>query len=154
MNRQQKKRKQVEPFIQIGSEILNAPAYLDLSFSARAMLMEVLHFHNGRNNGAIWITLKILKERGFSKNTSTKALKELRSHGFLYMTKRGGNQAGGCSWFAITWLSINPCEGQSLANFIPHAYKKWVAKEKINRSDFGVVQAQKLGIKTFSAVVQ
>lgn len=154
MERRGKRRKRSEPFIQIGSEILCSPAYLDLSFSARAMLVEVLHFYNGRNNGTIWIASKVLQQRGFSRNTSTKALKELRSHGFLYMTKRGGNQSGGCSWFAITWLSINACLGQALDNFVPHAYKKWAPREKNSRSEFGAVQAQKLGLVTSVQVMQ
>jgi hypothetical protein len=154
MKNQRNSRRQKEPFIQIGSEILNSQAYLDLSFSARAMLMEVLHFHNGRNNGSIWISLKVLADRGFSKNTSTKALKELRSHGFLYMTKRGGNQSGGCSWFAITWLRVQPCLGQNLENFIPNAFKKWNANKKNDRSKNGAVQHQKLGLMPLSCIIQ
>ena len=143
-----------EPFIKIGSEILTSPAYLDLSFSARAMLVEVVHFHNGKNNGSIWITKKVLDDRGFSKNTASKALKELRSHGFLFMTKKGGNIAGGCSWHALTWLPINGIEGQGMNGFVAHAYKKWVPNQKNNRSDFGAVHAQKVGLSCLSALVQ
>jgi hypothetical protein len=152
--RKNSKNRRSEPFIQIGSEVLNSLAYLDLSFSARAMLIEVLHYHNGRNNGSIWISSKILQSRGFSKNTSTKALKELRSHGFLYMTKRGGSISGGCSWFAITWLRVNACLGQNLENFIPNAYKKWIPKEKRDRANFGVVQPHKLGLPSSSLFIQ
>ena len=93
------RKKQCEPFIQISSVLLNSPAYQDLSFSARSMLIELLHFHNGRNNGYIFISKAVLKARGFSKNTATKSLKELTSHGFIYMTRRGGNINGGCSWY-------------------------------------------------------
>ena len=126
------KKKRVEPFVLIPSEVLISTAYIDLSFSASSMLVEVLHFYNGRNNGCIWISPEVLRARRFSKNTASKALKELRSHGFIYMTKRGGNQRGGCSWFAITWLPINRVDGQFLGQFIAKAYESWEgAKEKI-----------------------
>jgi len=147
------RKKQSEPFIQIGSVILNSAAYTDLSFSARSMLIEVLNYYNGRNNGAIFLSTKVLNARGFSKNTATKALKELRSHGFLYMTKRGGNITGGCSWFAITWRPINKVEGQNLSNFQHHAYKNWIGVEKNNRSEIGLMQNQELGIASLDTAV-
>jgi hypothetical protein len=145
-----KRKKQSEPFIQISSLVLNSAAYRDLSFSARSMLIEVVNYFNGRNNGSIFMAGKILVSRGFSKNTSTKALKELRSHGFLYMTRRGGNISGGCSWFAITWLPINKVDGQHLENFVHHAYAKWMPKEKNGRSEIGSVKKQKLGFGDLS----
>lgn len=143
--RQGNRKRQTEPFIQISSLILNSSAYKDLSFSARSMLVEVLNFYNGINNGSIWVTKKVLKDRGFSKNTATSALKELTTHGFIYMTRRGGNLNGGCSWYAITWLKINRVDGQHLENFIPNAYQKWQPK-KNDRSEIGSVQHQKLGL--------
>ena len=145
-----KRKKQSEPFIQISSLVLNSAAYRDLSFSARSMLVEVVNYFNGRNNGSIFIAGKILSSRGFSKNTSTKALKELRTHGFLYMTRRGGNISGGCSWFAITWLPINKLDGQHLENFVHHAYANWTPKEKNGRSEIGSVKTQKLGLGDLS----
>lgn len=145
-------KRQVEPFIQISSLILNSDAYKDLSFSARSMLNEILHYHNGVNNGSIWISKEVLMQRGFSKNTSTKALKELISHGFIYMTRRGGNLNGGCSWYAITWLKINRVDGQHLENFIPNAYTKWQPNKKNDRSEFGSAQYQNLGLKKHSSI--
>ena len=145
--KQRRGKKQTEPFIQISSLILNSDAYKDLSFSARSMLNEILNFHNGINNGSIWITKEVLKQRGFYKNTSTSALKELTIHGFIYMTRRGGNLNGGCSWYAITWLKINRVEGQHLENFIPNAYAKWQSNKKNDRSKFGAVQHRNLGLE-------
>ena len=132
-------KKQSEPFVMLGSELLNSPAYRDLSFSARSMLIEVLHYHSGKNNGRIWLAPLVLAERGFSKNTATRALKELREHGFIYMTKRGGNQRGGCSWFALTWLKIDKAEGQHLEHFKKYAYLFWEPlPKKIKGSKFGI----------------
>ena len=132
-------KKQSEPFVMLGSEMLNSPAYRDLSFSARSMLIEVLHFYSGKNNGRIWLAPLVLSERGFSKNTASRALKELREHGFVYMTKRGGNQRGGCSWFALTWLKIDKAEGQHLEHFKKSAYLSWESlPKKIKGSKFGI----------------
>ena len=131
-------KKQSEPFVMLGSEMLNSDAYRDLTFSARAMLIEVLHYYTGKNNGRIWLAPIVLSERGFSKNTASRALKELREHGFIYMTRRGGNQRGGCSWFALTWLKIDKAEGQHLENFKKSAYLLWEPKpKKIKGSNFG-----------------
>ena len=134
-----KTKKQTEPFVMLGSEMLNSPAYRDLTFSARAMLIEVLHYYTGKNNGRIWLAPIVLNERGFSKNTASRALKELREHGFIYMTKRGGNMRGGCSWFALTWLKIDKAEGQHLESLMRNAYLKWTPKsKKIKGSKFGI----------------
>ena len=133
-----------EPFIQISDLVLTSEAYKDLSFSARSMLIEMVKYFNGRNNGYIFISKQVLRSRGFSKNTATKALKELASHGLIYMTKRGGNLNGGCSWYAITWKPINRMEGQNLENFVANAYAKWQPLIKKDRSEIGSAQHQNL----------
>jgi hypothetical protein len=147
--KQRRVKKQTEPFIQISDLILSSEAYKNLGFSARSMLIEIVKYYNGRNNGSIFISKQVLKSRGFSKNTATKALKELTSHGFIYMTKKGGNLNGGCSWYAITWLQINRIEGQSLENFVANAYAKWMPIEKNHRSKIGSAQHQNLGIAEY-----
>jgi hypothetical protein len=124
-SRSVKRKKQTEPFVMLSLELISTRAYIDLSFSARAMLIELVSHYNGNNNGSIWISPNVLRHRGFSKNTATKAFKELITHGFIYMTKRGGNQRGGCSLFAITWTPINQAIGQYLNNFQANAFKKW-----------------------------
>ena len=144
--RQHRAKRQAEPFIQISDLVLASEAYKDLGFSARSMLIEMVKYYNGRNNGYIFISKQVLKSRGFSKNTATKALKELTSHGLIYMTKKGGNLNGGCSWYAITWLQINRMEGQNLENFVANAYAKWLPIEKNHRSKNGSAQHQNLVI--------
>jgi len=146
VSNRRKRKRETEPFVMIGSVLLNSDAYLDLNFSARSMLIEILNYYNGRNNGSIFLPKKILHNRGFSKNTATKALKELTSHGFIYMTKKGGNLNGGCSWYAITWLPIDRANGQYLDNFVPNAFDKWQPCKKNGRSKFNLVQHHKLGL--------
>ncbi len=145
------RRNKSEPFIKIGAGILDSDAYKDLGFSARSMLNELLFYYNGNNNGHIYMSKKVLQERGFSKNTATAALKELLSHGFIYMTKKGGNVSGSCSWYALTWLPIKTrLDGQNLNNFVRNAYEKWQKTPKNKkkcRSKFGLVQDQNLGFE-------
>ena len=138
-----KHKKQSEPFVQIPSEVLNSAAYTNLSYSARAVLIEVLHFYRGNNNGSIWMTSETVIKRGLSKNTMTKAMKELIAHGLVYQTRRGGSISGLCSLFAITWKRINKAEGQFLSLFVANAYLNWrPAIEKIEGSKTGRGQTQ------------
>ena len=131
-------KKQVEPFIQIPSEVLNSPAYIDLSYAARAVLIESLHFYRGNNNGSIWMSSETIAKRGFSKNTMTRAIKELIAHGLIYQTRRGGNLSGVCNLYAITWRPINKAEGQFLNQFVSNAYRNWrPSMEKNEGSEIG-----------------
>ncbi|MBU3592038.1 hypothetical protein ICN11_08415 [Polynucleobacter sp. 78F-HAINBA] len=125
-------KKQVEPFIQIPSEVLNSSAYIDLSYAARAALIEILHFYRGNNNGSIWISSETVAKRGFSKNTMTRAVKELIAHGMIYQTRRGGNLSGVCNLYAITWKRINKAEGQFLNQFVSYAYQNWKSSVEKN----------------------
>ena len=137
-------KREVEPFVQIPSEVLNSAAYKDLSYSARAILVEMLHFYRGNNNGSIYIAAKTVINRGLSKNTMTKAVKELIAHGFIYQTRRGGSLSGVCSLFAITWKPINRSDGQFLNQFVSNAYRNWSPALKKNEgSKIGREQAQK-----------
>lgn len=145
-------KKQKEPFIQISSLILNSAAYKDLNFSARSMLVELLHYYNGRNNGCIFMSREVINARGFSRNTATKAFRELTSHGLIYMTRRGGNITGGCSWYALTWLPIDRADGQQLGNFVRNAYEKWQPIEKNDGSKFGAAQHHNLGLKKHALI--
>lgn len=135
-----KSKRQSEPFIQIPSLVLDSAAYADLSYSARAVLVEILYFYRGNNNGSIFLASSILNKRGIKKNTFTKALKELIAHGFIYQTRRGGSVSGVCSLFAITWKRINKADGQFLSQFVSNAYLNWKPSlEKNEGSEIGRV---------------
>jgi hypothetical protein len=131
-------KKRIDPYVLIGSELLVTEAYKALSYSARAMLVELIYFYTGSNNGRIWIAPDALKERGFSKNTATKALRELCSIGFIYMTRRGGSKLGLCSWYALTWLSLDKSDGMYLDGFTSKKFLKYITEEKNRRSEIGI----------------
>lgn len=147
-------KKESTTFIQLSTALLNSDAYIDLGYSARTMLVEMVHFFNGINNGRIFISKEMLASRGISRNTATKALKELTSHGFIYMTKKGGNLNGGCSLYALTWKPIkSKLQGQNFDNFVPNAYKKWQGIKKNDRSKNGSVKHQNLGLRKSAPIL-
>lgn len=131
-------KKRVDPYVIIGSELLVTEAYKALSYSARAMLVELLHFYTGTNNGRIFIAPEMLRDRGFSKNTATKSFRELSAIGFIYMTRRGGSKLGLCSWYALTWLPIDKSEGMYLDGFVSKKFLKYIPEEKKSRSEIGI----------------
>lgn len=114
-----------EPFAMVPLWMLDHPAFISLGFASKALLVEFLGSYNGVNNGTIWIAPQILKAKGFGRSTITRSIVELREHGFIYQTKRGGNVGGGCAFYALTWLKPNPAKGIFLGTFQPHAYENF-----------------------------
>lgn len=86
-------------------KIAHAPAWLALSFSARALYMQLRVKLKQTNNGNIEATLGTLRHAGFkSSSTVAKALRELEAVGLLEKTRQGGIAAGGklCNLFRFT----------------------------------------------------
>lgn len=92
--------------------VLNHPDFIGLSYSAKALLLDVGAQYNGHNNGDLCATESVLKERGWNSNaTRTKALNELINAGLLVQTKVGGLNAGP-HLYALTWQPIHECGGK------------------------------------------
>jgi hypothetical protein len=128
-----KHKKQSEPFVMLPFEVISSSAYASLGGSAAKLLIELVYVYYGSNNGSLWIAPKRLNERGFSKSTAIRAYKELLIHGFIFMTRKGGNQKGGCSWFALTWLPINKTAGMDLTCYESKKFLKFTLQEKNSR---------------------
>lgn len=85
--------------------IANAPAWMALPFSARALYMQLRVKLKGTNNGNIEATMTTLRHAGFkSPSTLAKALRELETVGLIAKTRQGGITAGGrlCNLFRFT----------------------------------------------------
>lgn len=92
-------------------DLLNLPEYVNLSFTAKALLNEFLYQYNGKNNGDFSNTRKILLPRGWSSNaTIQKATNELIDAEFVILTRQGGRHK--CNLYGITWEPINECGGK------------------------------------------
>lgn len=94
-------------FVALPHVVLDSKAYLLLSYSARALLVDIARQYNSSNNGKLVICDKALKPRGWkSQTTIHKAKEELLKAGFLCMTRQG-HKPNKASWFAITWQTLD-----------------------------------------------
>ena len=99
-------------FIALPWAILDSPDFIGLSHPAKSLLLEFArqHYFDKREgsftNGRLLANSKTLNKRGWkSKDTLTRAKRELINKGFLFETVKGHkpNKAG---WYALTWFSL------------------------------------------------
>lgn len=95
-------------FTAIPQTFLNSDALMNLSGAGCKLLWEFVYQVNGKNNGDLQATWRILKDRGWkSKDTVYRALKELREAGIITQTRQGGRHK--CSLYALTFIAIDEC---------------------------------------------
>lgn len=113
-------------FVALPFVLLDSPAYLALSFSARALLIDIARQYSGSNNGKLVICDKALRPRGWSsKATIHKAKDELLAAGFICLTRQG-QKPNRSSWFAISWQTLDWSAEMDIqrSGFIRSAYQK------------------------------
>lgn len=113
-------------FVALPNVLLASPAYLSLSFSARALLVDMAFQYSGSNNGKLVVCDKAMKPRGWSSGTTIhKAKRELLEAGFLCETRKG-HKPNKASWFALTWQTLDwlPEMDIQRAGFTRSAYLK------------------------------
>lgn len=87
--------------------LLDSPAYLGLSFSARALLTDIARQYSGSNNGKLVLCEKALRPRGWTSSATVhKCKRELLDAGFLCETRKG-QKPNKASWFALTWQTLD-----------------------------------------------
>jgi DNA-binding Lrp family transcriptional regulator len=93
-------------FLQLHNYIFDCPAYRSLSLAGRAALNELIRIYNGRNNGCLAMSVRMLAERlNSSKDTASRALTELEEKGFIETTKVGSFRLKQryASEYRLTW---------------------------------------------------
>jgi hypothetical protein len=120
------------PYAAIEHRVLDSPAYADLTFSARALLVLITRQLTKDNNGHLQATFSYMERFGFSVNTLSRATHELITHGIIYKTKSGGFHQGAAQ-FAVTWLTVTNKAGIFLQGFKPCAWRDWQPTEKKSR---------------------
>lgn len=104
-------RRKQPPFVMLQRPMLRSKQYAELSFKARALLIELLNQYNGSNNGDLSAPYSTMKHRGFkSKGTLENAIKELLATGFIKQTRQGGRNK--CSLYASSFYPIDECKGK------------------------------------------
>lgn len=94
--------------------VMNHPDYVNLGFSARALLYEFALQYNSKNNGKLCAVHSQLSKRGWgSEETLRKNIKELLEANLLMLTKQGMYGAGKRlpNYYAITWQPIDDIKG-------------------------------------------
>lgn len=98
--------------------VLDSSNYLKLPPSAKQLLVDIFRQHNGRNNGDLSASFKMMQKRGWkSKSTLARALEALLESNLIIKTREGwfqGEHSSRCALYAVTWLGIADCPGKDL----------------------------------------
>jgi hypothetical protein len=106
-NRRVDKSRDPGQFIALPHVVLDSGAYIQLSHSARSLLIEIARQYNRSNNGRLITTLAYLKPRGWnSSDTITRAKRELLAAGFIHETYKG-HRPNRASWYALTFYTLD-----------------------------------------------
>lgn len=108
-----KGRNPTSRFTSLPHYLLECAAYRCLTPNARALLVELTMIDNGKNNGAIFLSIKDAADRIGVVNTTSVcgAFKELRECGFITMTKdahfrvKASHKARARCW-KLNWLPL------------------------------------------------
>ncbi|MDB5874595.1 MAG: hypothetical protein JWQ07_4037 [Ramlibacter sp.] len=95
-------------FALIPHVVIDSAAYMQLTWQARALLVELARQFTGHNNGKLLLTRKYMEVRGwYSAGQVAKAKSQLETLGFIHETVKGcrPNKA---SWYALTWQPLAP----------------------------------------------
>lgn len=120
-----KPKRTVHPYVGIEHRIIDSPAYADLGFAARNLLVLLARQLNRDNNGHLQATWSWMRRYGFgSDNTLRAALSEVIEHGFVFKTRSHGAN-GAWARYALTWITIRKRDGLYLDTYRPDAWKDW-----------------------------
>lgn len=87
--------------------VLESRAYLNLSHTARSLLLEVAMQLLPDNNGRLLLSRAHLAPRGWkSADVIQRAKHELLEGGFIFETVKG-HRPNKASWYAVTWRSLD-----------------------------------------------
>jgi|TARA_B110000902_G_C14050662_1_gene491565 hypothetical protein len=112
-----KNRRESGRFVLIPHAVLNSSDYVGISYKSKALLVDLVHQYNGRNNGDLTAALGALKARGWVRSaTLSSAVNELMKVNLIIRTREGKfqNPHSRCALYAITWQQIDECEGKDL----------------------------------------
>lgn len=99
------------PFFMLDHRLLDLPNYINLTHTAKSLLVDIARQYNGSNNGDLCVTLKVMQKRGWTSNsTMRRALDTLLTANLVMLTRQGGLHK--CSLYALTWLPIDECKGK------------------------------------------
>jgi hypothetical protein len=117
--------------------VLDSPAYTNLSYPAKALLIDIDRQYVRDNNGRLLASRAYLAKRGWkSPETIARALAELLASKLVHQTVQGGfpNRA---SWYAVTYRTLDRIQGfdaGAASSFVRGAYRDCMATVKPKRT--------------------
>lgn len=91
----------------IPHSVLDSTAFTAASYTAKALLFEIMRQHNGSNNGHLQLAHSWLNTRGWtSRSVVQRARAQLLEHNLIICTRMGGLNMGAAQ-YAVTWLPIS-----------------------------------------------
>lgn len=98
-------------FIALPWQVVDSHAYMNLSFAAKALLIEIDRQYVRDNNGRLLATRAYLKKRGWkSQDVITRALRDLMAAKLIHQTVKG-HRPNRASWYAVTWRNLDRMPG-------------------------------------------
>ncbi|WP_372614268.1 MarR family transcriptional regulator [Halomonas sp.] len=102
-------------FLALPKVVLEHEDFRTLSPNGFKVLLVLGAQYNGKNNGDLSATSKVMEAwGGISHTTLAKALKELQDRRLICKTRDNqyGRAGARCALYAITWQPIDPCDGK------------------------------------------
>lgn len=113
-------------FIALPWTVMDSPAYAELGYPARALLMELARQFVRDNNGRLLTSRAYMAKRGWkSAGVIQDAKNELIKAGFIYETVKG-HRPNKASWYALTWRTLDRLPGYdpgAVEGFVRGAYR-------------------------------
>lgn len=96
-------------FVALSYTMMDSPAYMGLSASAKVLLQDVARQYSGKNNGSLSPCWELMQRRGWkSQTTLNDAKKELRASRLITVTRKGTRgPKGKPELWSINWLKMN-----------------------------------------------
>lgn len=90
---------------------MEGPCFTTLASHSVRLLLELARQYNGFNNGDLCAAWRLMHPRGWrSREALHRALKELKEHGLILLTRQGGKHRA--NLYALTWEAIDECGGK------------------------------------------
>ena len=97
-------------FVLFRYDVIDSPAFADLSGNAVRVFVALKRAFNGKNNGEIIMSCRMLNDKiGMSRATASRALKELQTHGFVRITRPGWYAGHVATIWELTETHNNMC---------------------------------------------
>lgn len=96
-------------FVALSYSMMDSPAYMGLSSSAKVLLQDVARQYSGKNNGSLSPCWELMQRRGWrSPATLNNAKKELRATRLITVTKVGVPGVNGTpELWAVNWMKMD-----------------------------------------------